>query len=125
MMRGGGGVAWNQKLVALDVIPDEWILVVALIEVVAVVHPLLLNELELLRDTRVEGNEDQAVFSAVVAECIRRSVGTVRNASANDAPAVHQLPAETERVSRIRAPDMRPHGAARALRIGRVDEARV
>ena len=77
MLRRRGRVAWNQELVALDVIPDERILVVALIEVVAVVHPLLLNELELLRDAGVEGNEDQTVFSAIVAElrseeCTRR-----------------------------------------------------
>src|SRR5207247_1230196 len=93
--------------------------VVSLLEVVAVVDPVLLHELELV-EPRIEGDEDDATpcFVSLAA----RQVVAIRDAPPDQPVPAHGLAAEAERISRVGTPHMRSQRTARPRGVLRVAE---
>ena len=81
---------------------------VALVRVVAVLDPLLLNELELPVQARVQCDENDAVLVRVVHRLVLRHVLAVGQAAAHDAATIDQAAIESKGVARMHPPDVRP-----------------
>ena len=101
----------DDVLVGLRAAADQRTAVVAGVEIETVVHPLLLDELELPEQARADPHEDDALLAVWI---------NVRQAAAQDAAAVgeraralRRAQLRVEHVARVGAADV---GAKRALR---------
>ena len=127
-MRGGfcgSVVPWMTNLAATIVIAEQGVFVAALVRIVAVFDPLLLDEFELAEDAGVQHHEDDAAFVVVAHRLAFGHILAVGKAAAADAAAVDELAVEAEGVARIDAADVRADGAAGAIGIAAVSEVRI
>jgi len=119
---GGGAVALDEETAATVVVAHEHVLVIALSGVVAVLDPLLLDELELAGDAGVESHEDDAAVVGVGGGLVFGGEGAVGQAAAGDAAAVDEAAVEAEGVAGMNAADVGAEGAAGAFGVCGVGE---
>jgi hypothetical protein len=115
---GRGCIALNDESAAAAMIAHEHVFLVAQMRIVAVFDPLLLHELELAGDVRVERHEDDTALFLIgggFAVCRETSVGKT---TAGDATTIDQLAVEAEGIARMDTSNVRPYGTACAVGIG-------
>ena len=101
-------------------VAEQQVFVAALVRIVAVFDPLLLDELELAEDAGVQDHEDDTALVGVADRLAFRHVVAIGQAAAADAAAIDELAVEAEGVARVDAADVRADRAAGAIEIAAV-----
>src|SRR5580658_1377452 len=106
-------------------IAHQHVLIVALVRIVAVFDPLLLNEFELAREAGVESHEDDAAIVSVRCRLSFRGGKSIGKSAAGNAAAIDEPSIESESIARMNAPNVRADGTACSFEVRAIREVGV
>src|SRR4051812_18591614 len=106
------------------VIAHQHVFFIAETGIIAVLNPLLLNELKLAGKARIQRHEDHAALLGVGDGLVLPGEATIREAPAGNAATVDEPAIEAESVAGMNPAYVRAHGTACSLGIRGIGEVR-